>query len=102
MVGMLKGICIVVIIVCVGIMGYSIVNAIVTSKRNKATDEATRQIFLAKIKQAQDAKFADIKKEDSQKIDFEPDRPREINYDEYVDLNPQDKAEGKSLKDFFG
>ena len=87
-------------------MVYSIVNAILTSKRNKATDEATRQIFLAKIKQSQDAKFADVVKNESsdieKKIDFEPNRPKEINYDEYVDLTPQDNAEGKSLKDFFG
>lgn len=108
--GMLTGICIIILVVCVCVMGYSIINAILTSKRNKATDEATRQIFLAKIKQSQDAKFAETHPEMSQaikenKIDFEPDRPKAINYDEYVDLTPsEDDAtiEGKSLKDFFG
>lgn len=45
---MLKAICIIVLITCVGTMIYSIINAIKINKENKAKDEENARIFMAK------------------------------------------------------
>lgn len=105
---LLKGTIWIVLIVCVGVMIYSIINAINTNKRNKATDETTRKIFLAKMQQSQNVnrEFIPI-----QPVAVEPKRPdpiipqekRALDYDKYEEDEIDTEAiAGKGLKDFFG
>ena len=103
---MLKGVCIIVLIVCVCVMIYTIWNAINTAKRNKATDEASQKIFLAKMKQVQNANNSDASAAIAQKVlkqplNIEPEKPKELNYDEYEDDSEEIVPSDKGLKDFF-
>lgn len=106
MADMLKGVCIIVIIVCVTVMIYTIINAINTAKRNKATDEATRRIFLAKIQQSQNT--TDFNQQPTvaqnvlkQPFSFEAEKPHALNYDEFENDAETLVDNDKGLKDFF-
>lgn len=98
---MLKGICIIVICACVGAMIYSIVNAISVSKRNKAADEATRQLFLAKMAKEMNQEHEEIKPktvwmQQPETITSVDEKPTQIEpEEEQIDTTQY------SLKDFF-
>ena len=108
MIDLFKGVCIVVLVVCVCMMIFSIYNAIQTSRRNKAADETTRKIFMAKLQSEKNG--TPISNEAAQKtsvylkqplVTIEQEKPKSLNYDEYeedLDLNVHSD---KSLKDFF-
>jgi hypothetical protein len=112
---MLKTICIVVLIVCLGAMAYSVWSAINTMKKNKATDEATRRLFIAKMQQEQANRGNNI----PDNVDVEnveklwatqvaqkqqtPQAPAEaLDYDHYVDYDPIDvDLNGQNMRDFY-
>jgi heme/copper-type cytochrome/quinol oxidase subunit 2 len=101
---MLKGVCIIILIVCIGVMMYSICHAIRTARQNKATDELSRQIFLAKINQAQNANNKSnvvAKKVLKQPFNFEQEKPKELDYDKIDEDNDIVIPSDKTLKDFF-
>lgn len=97
-----KGVFIIIIITCVGLMIYSVINAINVSKRNKATDEAARKIFLANIENEvnnQSSRDADeLLFDHKQNINS---KTEELNYDEVEQINLEENSDGKTLKDFF-
>ena len=105
---LLKGVCTIILVVCVGLMIYSIYNAIATSKKNKATDEATRKIFMAKLQRENGGMQAasDAAQKTSAYLKqplttVEADKPKSLNYDEYEDDVDVDNSDGRNLKDFF-
>jgi hypothetical protein len=102
---MLKGVCVIVLVVCVGVMIYTILNAINTAKKNKATDEASRRIFLAQMQTSKNTNSTEsshgTQKILKQPFSFEPAKPKEINYDEFEDDVESVDLGGKGLKDFF-
>ena len=101
---LLKGTLIVVLIACVGVMIYSVINAISVSKRNKAKDEATREIFLAKIqKERENAEERPItaSKFTKEPVNFVPAKPKELDYDKVDDDIEESVVSDKHLKDFF-
>ena len=101
---MLKGICIIVIVVCVGLMTYTTWNAIRTAKKNKRADETTRQMFLSQVGKLQDSKSTNsdniAKKTLKQPLNLGEEKHTELNY-EPLDSNLLDIPSDKTLKDFF-
>lgn len=96
---MLKAVCIFVLFICIGTMIYSITNAILVYKKNKAKDETTRKIFLAEIEKEQRAK-SENKTDSSLKQPFQTIKPKkEIDYD-HPEEDPAPEQE-YHLKDFF-
>jgi hypothetical protein len=106
---LLTPICVVVLIVCLVVMVYCIISAIKTAKRNKAKDEISRKIFMAKMQQAQANTSGDAPTKTTKQLwAKEPEtivssKPKALNYDDYIDDVAQDDAiaNGASLKDFF-
>lgn len=100
-----KSILIVLIIISLGIIAYGIFNAIAVNKRNKATDEATRKIFLAKMNKEIEANKKNANADDQSQVSrpliAKNETMQSLNYDEYEDDVDLSVVEGVSLKDFF-
>lgn len=104
---MLKAVCIFVLIVCIGALIWSIINTIRTQKKNKATDEANRIIFMSKMNQLQaDGSMSTPKPvQTSSGIhpQIVPSKP--VNYEkkeEDIPAEPEVDISGLKLKDFYG
>ena len=103
---MLKAVCIFVLIVCVGALIWSIINTIRTQKKNKATDEANRMIFMSKMNQLrEDGSLVNTPKpvQTSSMVhpQIVPSKP--VNYDKPVEeQEPEVDISGMKLKDFYG
>jgi hypothetical protein len=100
----LKVICTIVLAICVGVMIYSFVSAISTSKKNKKTDEATRKLFMAQMTQntkktTSDMGVGSILKQPLTEI--MPSKPKALDYDKFESDEEQMSIGNKSLNDFF-
>lgn len=100
---LLKGAVWIVLFVCVGVMIYSIIHAIQTSKKNKAADEASRKMFLAKMHQTQDFDHDHA----TTQVSYNPIKPivevehKSLDYEKYDEDEIDVQAiQGKGLKDF--
>jgi hypothetical protein len=98
----MKYLCVIIIIVCVCLAIFSIVNSIRTARRNKATDEVSQKICLADVEREVNA--IKEKKGVSNNFNavnvFEPvNKP--LDYNTYEEEEIQEETQGKSLKDFF-
>ena len=105
MTDILKAICVIVMIVCVCVMIYSIVNAIMVTKKNKDTDAATRRIFLARMGQTDKIGQHELKMNPVLRqplSEIEPNKPKPLNYDEFEAVDGIDEnSSGKSLNEFY-
>ena len=101
---MIKAVCIVVLVVCVGFFIFSLFNAINVSKKNKATDEITRKVFMASVLKEQKLAEHDSNESSStlftkQTNSLTPENKNEL-YDEYDDDPLEEVGEGQHLSDF--
>ena len=79
---MFKAICVIVIVVFIGLMVFSITNAIRVSKRNKVADEIHRRTFMSQIEKEKDEREngSKEKKQNPKAVikttAFEPEKPK--------------------------
>jgi hypothetical protein len=104
MVEMLKAVATIVMVVCAGVMIYTIGNAIYTYKKNKETDEAIRKLFMAKMSQNTKTpkpvvEAPAILKKPLKEI--EPNKPKALNYDEFNTDDVDVDTSGRGINDFF-
>lgn len=102
--GLLKIICICVLLVCIALLIYSIVNAIITTKKNKAADEMSAKIFMEKVNREIGQQTERVIKPDPIPISERENKIKEkksLNYDIYEEDVIPEEVNGKSLKDFY-
>ena len=103
---MFEAICVIAIVVFVGLMIFTIWNAVKVNKRNKAQDATNERIFMSQIEKDQKMKSEEShgKTEavdvQTQPVNVEPAKPKTLDYDKYEDDTETDASNG-SLKDFF-
>lgn len=106
---MLKAICIIVLITCICLMIYSIVNAIRVNKRTKAAEARSETIFLAQMRQEEKKR---LQQNDAGKPStlvqpfttiqpYEPEKKKTLDYDKYENEVDMETVDDKHLKDFF-
>lgn len=106
MIELMKGACIVIGLVCGGVIVYAIYNAFDTAKKNKAADEMSRQIFLAQMMQNKNnsntTSQVPANQDEVKQSVVEPEKPKALDYDKFENEVDLSTKSDKSLKDFFG
>lgn len=104
---MLKGLLIIILLVCIGLIIYTVANAVITIKKNNAADETSAKIFMASIEKELEEKTERVVKPDpiptfTQEQKKSIKEKKELDYDTYDEEEISVEAQGKRLKDFFG
>ena len=100
MIDLLKISCIIIALTCCVAIGYAIWQAIETSKRNRASEEMSRQIFLSQILQNKNENGTNCQVQ-YQPAQQTPQVKKSLNYDEFENDVDLSKPSDKSLKDFY-
>lgn len=101
---MLKAVCVVVLLICIGAIVWSVINAIRTSKRNKESEERNRVIFMSQINQMknENPSTSDKVVHTSSMVHPQIVPKVPVNYEQPNEPEPEVDISGLKMKDFYG